>query len=327
MSQSESKPKSRRVLSAAIKFIIALVILFFAAIFVQRQLRPDIDPARTKPIVVERHDTSVVNESLNLPDGAVTATINQQVINDAEHPFDPLLKVAEASIAKIDESIRDYKATLVSQVFVDGVLQPEKYLECKIRHKGIEGAGDTQKEIPFSVYTLFLKPEENAGQEAIWVDGWHQGNLVAHATGFLNVKRAYLDPEGAIAMRGNRYPIREIGIRNLIVKMAEIGNKDRQHGECEVTIKRNVDINGCQCTLLQAVHPVQRDHFEFHIARIYIDDARNIPIAYEGYLWPEKEGDEPPLLEKYYYTDIEINVGLTDADFDPANEAYNYPAW
>ena len=128
-------------------------------------------------------------------------------------------------------------------------------------------------------------------------------------------------------MEGNRYPIRNIGIRNLIVKMAETAEKDLLHGECNVKIKRDVEINGCKCTMLQAVHPKKRDHFEYYIARIYIDDSRNIPIAYEGYLWPEKEGERAQLLEKYYYTDIELNVGLTDEDFDAGNKAYNFPRW
>ncbi len=301
------------------------MLILVGSYFIQQQLRPEVDADRTKPVVVDEGDSNLAVDPdiADLPPGAITATINQSMIDAAEHPFDPLLAVADASIKEIDKNIRDYKATLVSQVFADGKLQPEKYLHCKIRHKQTREG----KEVPFSVYTLFLKPEENLGQEAIWVEGWHAGNLVAHTTGFLNVKRAYLDPEGSIAMRGNRYPIRDIGVRNLIVKMAEIGTRDRAHGECEVTIKRKVEINGVKCTMLQAVHPVKRDYFEFHIARIFIDDARNIPIAYEGYVWPEQAGGEPQLVEKYYYTDIEINVGLTDKDFDAGNEEYNYPAW
>ncbi len=314
---------SRGCFSKLIKALALLLLIIAAGYILQRWIRPGVDPEKTKPVIVEGAGTTDDRESINLPDGAVTAAISQAIIDDAQHPFDPLLKIAKASVAEIDENIRDYKATLFSQVFADGKLQPERYLACKIRHARSENG----TEIPFSVYTLFLKPEDVVGQEAIWVDGWHKGNLVAHATGLLNIKRAYLNPDGAIAMGGNRYPIRNIGVRNLIVKMAEIGEKDRAYGECEVTIKRNVEINGCQCTMLQAVHPVKRDHFEFHIARIYIDDTRNIPIAYEGYMWPEKAGDDPPLLEKYYYTDIQLNVGLTDKDFDPANEGYNYPAW
>ena len=322
MSKPEAK-KSRGCFANSVIAVVLLLLLLIVGYFVQQQIRPNVDDGKTKPVVVGNLSTTSVDETAHLPVGAVTALVSEKDVEDAEHPFDPLLKVAAACIQRVDENIIDYKATLVSQVFADGKLQPEKYLECRVRHKRTEN----DKNVPFSVYTLFLKPKENVGQEAIWVDGWNDGNLVAHATGLLNIKRAYLDPDGSIAMQGNRYAIREIGIRNLIVKMCETGEKDRAHGECRVTIKRKVDVNGCQCTMFQAVHPYKRDHFDFHIARIYIDDVRNIPIAYEGYLWPEKEGEAAPLIEKYYYTDIELNIGLTDEDFDPGNQNYNYPSW
>jgi len=50
-------------------------------------------------------------------------------------------------------------------------------------------------------------------------------------------------------------------------------------------------------------------------------------VGYEGYLWPEKPGDKPPLLERYFYIDMQINVGLTDEDFSPDNKAYDFPSW
>lgn len=326
-SPTSSPPKTNsRMGCFAITLGIALVIVV-TAIAVNRWLAPEVVASETRPVVVSSSnsgDPAIGAVSAIAPaNGTITSIISQERIDAADHPFDPLLKVADLCLAKIDRDIRDYTATLVSQVRVDGKLMEEKYLMCKIRHA--RAAGD--REIPFSVYTLFLKPQSNVGKEAIWVDGWHEGNLVAHTTGLLNFKRYYLPPDGSIAMRGNRYPIREIGFRNLLAKMVKIGAKDRKHGECIVTVERNVKINDRICTMLKVVHPNQRDHFEYHIAKIYIDDERNIPIAYEGYLWPENEGDDPPLLEKYFYTNVQLNVGLTDEDFDAGNEEYHYPSY
>lgn len=327
MSENPSGDPKRLYSGCLIKAFPCFVLIFAGGYFAQQWTKPNVDPEKTKPVVVTRPDMNdgdpQAEETANLPAGAITATISQRVIDEAQHPFDPLLRVAEQSIAEIDDNVRDYKATLISQVFVDGKIQPKKYLEVKIRHAHTyEG-----KAIPFSVYTRFLKPEANVGQEAIWVQGQNDGKLIAHTTGILNVKQFHVDPDGAIAMEGNRYPIREIGVRNLIVKMAQTAQKDRQHDECIVKIRRNVEINGCTCTMLQAVHPKRHDHFDFFIARIYIDDERNIPVAYEGFTWPEKEGGPAKLLEQYYYTNIELNVGLTDEDFNPNNPAYDYPAW
>ena len=255
---------------------------------------------------------------LPLPD-----RISQRVIDQAEHPFDPLLIVARTCLETIDRDIRDYSATLISQVRVKGELMPPRKLACKIRHP----SDDPSDLVPFSVYTRFKEPTRIAGQEAIWVEGWNEGNLVAHLTGLANVKRFYLAPESSYAMEGNRYPIYEIGFRNLLAKMVEVGLRDREHGECQVTVKKNLEIDGRPCTMLEVQHPVKRDHFEFHIARIYIDDEREFPLGYEGYLWPKEEGGEPELLEKYFYTEVQTNVGLQDIDFDPANEKYSFPSW
>lgn len=312
--------------------------------------RPDVDLDRTKPLSISSTDIGTGNSGSNsnsdnsdqnsadtnsdsnvveseLPKGAVTARVNQKIIDQAEHPFDPLAEIAQLSLAEIDKNIQDYTTTLVSQVRVKGKLQDEKYVFCKIRHARSVGELEGKKDIPFSVYTLFLKPKANVGQEAIWVDGWHEGNLVAHTTGMMNLKIFYLDPDGTLAMDGNLHPIREIGFRNLMLKMAELTKNSQEHGECTVKLKRNVEVNGVKCTVFEVVHPVKRDHFENHIARIYIDDSENIPIAYEAYLWPEKEGGQPPLLEKYYYTDLKLNVGLTHDDFQADNKEYNYPKW
>ncbi|MGY8747750.1 MAG: DUF1571 domain-containing protein [Pirellulales bacterium] len=320
-SAREFRGSSKRYLA------IGLVALLFALVggwFTRQWTWVDRGESQVVPVVVTSESPTSESESnYNLPAHAVTAEINQQMIDAAEHPFDPLLEIAEKSIKFIDENIIDYRARLTSQVDFSGEIQGEKQLEVKIRHANELDGSD----VPFSVYTKFLSPKASAGQEAIWVNGENDGNLIAHTTGLLNVKRFYLDPDGSIAMKGNRYPIREIGIRNLIVKMAKIGRADREFGECQVTIHRQVKINGCVCTMLEAIHPHRRDHFQFHIARIYIDDARNIPVAYEGYGWPENPSDKPPLIEKYYYTQIELNVGLKNVDFSCDNNDYNYPAW
>ena len=60
------------------------------------------------------------------------------------------------------------------------------------------------------------------------------------------------------------------------------------------------------------------------MAQIFIDEELNIPIRYVAYGWPEKAGGDKVILEEYNYTDIKLNRGFTDADFDPRNPTYNY---
>ena len=125
-------------------------------------------------------------------------------------------------------------------------------------------------------------------------------------------------------MRGNRYPITDIGIENLIIRLIENGERDRNYDECEVEINRSIKINGHTGTEIRIVHPFRRDHFKYHISRVFIDDQLNLPVGYEGYVWPDTGETEPKLVERYFYKDLELNVGLTNKDFDPENSDYDY---
>ena len=255
------------------------------------------------------------------PEGSLLSRVDNSAIETAEHPLDPLLAVAEKGLVHTDQVVVDYTARIVSQVRLNGKLQPEQQMDCKIRHARTTG----DDLCGFSVYLKFVAPNSSAGQEVIWVDGWNDGNLVAHLTGWQNVVRIYLEPESTIAMRNSLHPIMDIGFRNLLAKVLEKGQQSRELGECEVNVKRNIQIEGRKCVMLEVKHPVKQDEFEFHIARIYLDQELEIPIAYEGFTWPEEQGGEPLLQEKYFYTNLTLNVGLQDIDFDPSNPDYGYP--
>jgi hypothetical protein len=77
--------------------------------------------------------------------------------------------------------------------------------------------------------------------------------------------------------------------------------------------------------VIQVVHPVKRPHFDFYRARVFFDNELNFPIRYASWSWPIENDGEPVLEEEYTYTDVNLNVALTDRDFDPENAEYNFP--
>jgi hypothetical protein len=201
---------------------------------------------------------------------------------------------------------------------VGGNVQEAQMMEVKVRHE------------PFSVYLKFRYPQNLNGQQAIYVRGQNEGKLIGHGVGLQRKLGTHkLDPEGLIAMRGNKYPITEMGVLNLVDKLLEVGYRDSKFGECDVTYTEGVKIGAKdaqrECTMIQVVHPIPRQNFIFNIARIFVDKELNIPIRYESYSWPRKAGETPTLLEAYTYMNLRTNVGLTDADFDALNPAYNFP--
>lgn len=274
------------------------------------------------PIVKANRESETADGDPDLATG-ITAGIDNEVIRSAAHPLLPLLEIAEKALERIEQSHFDYTATMTNQVRVNGRLRDTNKAFVKIRHPRELDDGTN---IPFSVYMKFIEPKANAGREVIWVDGWNDGNMMVHLTGWQNLMRISLDPEGPIAMDGNLYPISMIGMKNLLKQIHEKGTRDSKHEAGEVTITRGLELDGRIVTMIESVHPQQRPHFEYHIARIYLDEDLGLPVGYEGFLWPEKEGGPPVLLEKYFYTDIQLNVGLTDFSFDPGNPEYDFPA-
>ena len=225
----------------------------------------------------------------------------------------PALRWAQESLPAL-EAIQDYSATLVKRERIDGVVGEYEYLAIKIRHK------------PFSVYVDFLAPQSVRGQEVIYVEGENNGNMWAHRannhSGLLGV--VSLTPHSPRAMRGQRYPLTEIGLVNLLRRLIEVAQQDVQYGECEVKFISGAKINGRVCTVVQVVHPLPRKEFRFHLARIFVDDELKLPIRYESYGWPTQPDGEPQLIEEYTYLNLQLNRGFTDMDFSIKNPEYRF---
>jgi len=234
---------------------------------------------------------------------------------DPEHPLDPALKIAYAALAKIRADVNDYSCTLIKQERINGELGPEEYMFAEIRNRKVV---NEKIVTPLSVYLYFLKPNTIKGREVIYIEGENNGKIVAHeGTGPLRLAPAvWLQPDGPIAMRGQLYPITDIGIETLVDKLIEKGERDRKRGECEVDFIKGAKINGRVCTVLQVKHPTPRPWFDFHIARIFIDDETQLPVRYAAYTWPATTGGKPVLLEAYTYLNLKLNVDLKNGDFD-----------
>jgi hypothetical protein len=223
-----------------------------------------------------------------------------------EHPLAPVIRALKTSQRTIDENIRDYSCTLVKRERVDGELGEHQHIFMKIMHQ------------PFSVYMSFLKPF--TGREVLYVAGQNNNKMIVLEAGFKRyLGKLNLDPAGTIAMNGQKHPITRVGIRNLTAELIQVYEAESQYQECEVTTQQDAKINGRSTTMVQITHPVPRQVFRSHIARIFFDDELRVPIHYDAYLWPSQQGGQPPLDESYTYTNLQINNGFTARDFDAEN--------
>ena len=251
--------------------------------------------------------------------GSFTDRLFEKSDKEPDHELDPALEVARLGLEKLRADVSDYKALMVKQERLNKELLDEEFMQVKVRH------GNADQDVNKAFYVRHVKPASMAGQEAIWVENQNDGKLIGHGSGLQKLITVNLKPDSWLAMRGNRYPITELGIETLLIRMIEKGEKSRKHeAACQVDYSRDLKINGNPATKITITHPEKHRDLEFHVAKIYIDDKLQLPVGYEGYTWPEKEGGEPLLIERYFYQDLEINPGLTELDFDPQNPEYEY---
>ena len=285
------------------------------------------DTVKTKtpavlPSAVKTIPQPIAGESTDPAGAKLVAQPASATVEPAPHPLDEAIRIAEEGLVKIRENVKDYSAILVKRERVDGKLQKPEYLQVKIRSEGVDEDGE---QIPFSIYMKFIKPQASAGRELIWVNGRNENRICVHeGSGLISLKCFDLDPEGWLAMKGQRYPAHQAGMENLVVKLIEKATRDRAAGLCEVVYRDGVRINGRECSVIEVVHPEQRAPYDFHIAKVYIDKELNLPIRYQAHIWPEAGETKPLLLEEYTYLNVKINQGFTDVDFSPENPLYKF---
>ncbi len=240
----------------------------------------------------------------------------------APHPLDKAIELATNGLSEMRSNVFDYSAILVKRERVNGVLSAPSYMRVKVRCPRTTKNGDA----PFSVYMKFLKPRKVSGREVIWVDGKNENKLCAHETGIMGMKRFYLDPDGWLAMQNNRYPVYDVGIENLMIKLIEKAERDKSAGMCKVSYRDGVELMKRPCSMIELVHNEKKAPYDFHKAQVFIDKELNLPVRFISYDWPAGPAAKLEVIEEYTYAKVAVNQGFTDLDFSPENPAYKYPS-
>ncbi len=231
-----------------------------------------------------------------------------------------VLQRAEAAYQRMATEIHDYTCILTKRERIDGRMQGPETIYLKVRHHQSSSA---LGEHPFSVYLRFLRPATLRDREVLYVQGRHDGRMIVRNGGtVLPFVTTSLPPDSAAAMQESRYPITEIGVKTLTRRLIEVGQEKLGDDNCEVRVVPGARINGRYCTMIQVEHRERREYQDFHFVRVFIDDQLELPVYYVAYDWPRDEESPSVLLEEYTYTDIQLNVGLNDRDFDHRNENY-----
>lgn len=289
-------------------------------------------------VVVVAVGIALARGGVELGPTTLPVVVDRQSGGTRSATLEDAVEIAHQSLKRMDEELFDYTGRIIKRERVGGRLGEETEMQFKIRTArdntaGAAESGDAKRPQPMSVYLKFLKPQSRAGREVVWVEGQNKGRLIAHEGGMANIIRVSLDPDSFLAMRGNRYPLTEIGLQNLVRQLIRRSEMIAQAGGAEVTFIDDYTFDGRPCLLIQ-VRPQATaaegdgevdSAIDFWLAEIALDVERGVPLRYAAYGPPEQPGEDPPLVEEYAYRDLRLNVGLTDADFDPDNPEYDFP--
>lgn len=225
------------------------------------------------------------------------------------HPLQPVLKLLRDSRERLSTEVKDYSSLLIKRELVGTKLVTQK-LQLKLR------------EAPFSVYLKYVTPA--AGREVIFVAGENDGKLLVHEAGFASLAGTLaFHPTSKQAMADNRYPITQIGMANTLETVISQFSSDARVPHAQVKIEP-ATYDSLACQKIEVVHEKQHEHLRFHRSRIYLEDSQRCPIRIEQYGWPAEAGQEAPLHEEYSYTQLKLNVDLSDMDFSTDNPKYDF---
>ena len=256
------------------------------------------------------------------------ALLQTSASDGAEPNIADVLNRAVESRDYMASNLQDYTATFVKQeADENGKLGEESVIELKVQSKFRNESNDA----PMRVYLKFIAPESVKGREIIWGEDLYDGQMAVHETGLiLGWKTLWLDPNGMIAMQGQKHPISEIGLKRLVEKLVSRGEANRDDPHLTVQIQKDFEFQGLPAERIQVrrAKPNPDDEDDFALAEITVDSGRQLIVQYRSFGWPRSgtASDETlPLLESYTYKNVETNVGLTDEDFDVKNADYNFP--
>ncbi len=237
----------------------------------------------------------------------------------ADHPLDELLTIVKAREAEIEKTVQDYTCRIIKREFIGASLQENRFIDAKVRSRVVK---DGKIVRPFSVLLHFRAPEDLADRKVLYVEGENDNQLMVRRGGerFAEVITSVALDADAVKQE-SEINITAVGIITMVEEIrkqvAQDIKADPEGTNTELDVIRGVKINGRSSTRVQITHPRRAEGLDFHRGVVFADDEWHLPVRVEGYDWPKAEGEDPPLLGEFTYTDVKINVGLSDADFSP----------
>ncbi len=237
----------------------------------------------------------------------------------AGHPLLGVIDYARKERQYLRRTLRDFTCRLIKRERIDSFLQDYQYIDMWVREEVRDGP---RVVVPLSIYMQFLAPRKIAGRRVLYVDGRNDGKMLVRNGGrHFDYVVVDIDPYGETAMDESSVPITQIGLNQILVQMIAVLERhmasDPSGANTEVRQIKGAKLNDRPASVIRITHATKQPGLEFHIANVFVDRELHVPVRVDYSDWPTRPGQPPPLIAEYTYTNLKVNVGLTDAAFSP----------
>lgn len=233
--------------------------------------------------------------------------------SEASHLHDLPLHVEEVQeiLAKAQESydkLQDYTAIIHKEEFKDGERKKDEYTIIKFQK-------------PFKVYLKWLSGK-NKGSQLLFVDGKYNNKMIIRKGGGLlkMFGTMEMDPDGFWLKKFTKHSIWDVGFKGIIERsrkqfLTAMENNHIAAAQCTIA-----EINGRPAhKVVMVLAPEGKDNgYYCRSGILYFDAETHLPIKSTFWLW------EDDVAEVLTFTEVKLNVGLTEADFDRYNKEYHF---
>jgi hypothetical protein len=203
---------------------------------------------------------------------------------------------------------RDATYTLHRQEWRQGEAYPAQVMAIKLR-------------LPEDLYMRWTS-DAYEGREALYRPGWNEGRLRISEGAF--IPTVDLDPQGAIAMHSSRHPAWMASV--LRTAQSILAGADKLSASPELNAAYEdlgtVPVRGEPSHCYRADLPKDQDPGQYaHRVVVCMSLAHGLPTRFAAW---ERHAGQLRQVEDYVFAGLEVNTGLSDADFDPDNDAYGF---
>lgn len=234
----------------------------------------------------------------------ITCLVPSTALGESGNLFG-LLEEMEKSYA----NVQDYTALFRKRERIEGEWQPEEVSFLKFQK-------------PFKVYLRWVSgPPE--GREAIYIEGSNDNQVMIHeARGFSRFFTVLMDPGNRRILQESRYPFTEIGIGRLIDRIGKDARRAWARGYLRLVDHGRTKVMGKGIRQIEGILPQDRQAgYGFYRMILKIDETTGLPIQASLYDW------DNVIVGEYAYSELHLNPGLREIDFDPSHPAYYFPRW